>query len=135
MAADPVADLKKKANAAIGRGDLAQALSLLSEALAAAPSDRALWANRAYVHELCKEPALALSDAHAAIELDRGFSKGYLRAARALVALGRSDEAYEAVAAVIDRFPQVSSHGPGREETYGWVWPPGRSFCVGGGWV
>jgi tetratricopeptide (TPR) repeat protein len=101
-----VAHLKKRANEAIGKSDLQLALSVLSEALALAPDDRALWANRSYVHELRKAPIDALADARRAIELDPGFPKGFLRASRALVALGRPDEAYDLVAGVIEEFPQ-----------------------------
>lgn len=101
-----VSELKKRANEAIGKNDLQLALSVLCQALALAPDDRALWANRSYVHELRKAPADALSDARRAIELDPGFPKGFMRASRALVALGRAEEAYALVAGVIEEFPQ-----------------------------
>jgi len=101
-----VAELKKRANEAISKSDLPLALVALSQALELSPDDRVLWANRAYVHELRKAPADALADARRAIELDPEFPKGYLRASRALVALGRAEEAYEMVANVIADFPQ-----------------------------
>ena len=60
---DRIATLKRSATEAIGKHELPRALVLLNEALDLAPDDRALWTNRAYVHELRKAPADALSDA------------------------------------------------------------------------
>lgn len=101
-----LAELKKRANEAIGKSDLPLALSVLCQAIELSPDDRTLWANRAYVHELRKDPAHALADARCAIELDPGFPKGFLRASRALVALGLAEEAHALVAGVIEEFPQ-----------------------------
>jgi len=103
---DPIATLKRSATEAIGKHELPRALVLLNEALDLAPDDRALWSNRAYVHELRKAPADALSDARRAIELDPGFSKAHLRLGRALIALGRTEEAYSALASAVERWPQ-----------------------------
>jgi len=101
-----LAELKKKANEAISKNDMELSLSLLNQAIELAPDDRALWANRSYVHEMRKAPEEALRDARRTIEIDPGFPKGFLRASRALIALGRAEEAYELLAGVIEEFPQ-----------------------------
>lgn len=93
---DPVArssELNKLANAAIGQFKMEQALEHLNQALALAPLRASLWSNRAFVYESLKQPARALSDAQECLRLEPGMPKGQLRAARALLSLGRAEEA------------------------------------------
>jgi len=93
---DPVArssELNKRANAAIGQFKMEQALEHLDQALALAPLQASLWSNRAFVYESLRQPARALSDAQECLRLEPGAPKGQLRAARALLSLGRAEEA------------------------------------------
>ena len=93
---DPVArssELNKLANAAIGQFKMEQALEHLDQALALAPLRASLWSNRAFVYESLKQPIRALSDAQECLRLEPGMPKGQLRAARALLSLGRAEEA------------------------------------------
>ena len=93
---DPVArssELNKLANAAIGQFKMEQALEHLDQALALAPLQASLWSNRAFVYESLGHPARALSDAQECLRLEPGMPKGQLRAARALLSLGRAEEA------------------------------------------
>tara|TARA_B100000795_G_C22709820_1_gene403075 strand:+ start:113 stop:940 length:828 start_codon:yes stop_codon:yes gene_type:complete len=93
---DPLArssELNKLANAAIGQFKMEQALEHLDQALALAPLQASLWSNRAFVFESLKQPARALSDAQECLRLEPGMPKGQLRAARALLSLGRAEEA------------------------------------------
>ena len=95
-ALDPVArssELNKLANAAIGQFKMEQALEHLDQALALAPLEATLWSNRAFVYECTQQPARALSDAQECLRLEPGMPKGQLRAARALMSLGRAEEA------------------------------------------
>ena len=93
---DPVArsnELNKLANAAIGQFKMEQALEHLDQALDIAPLRASLWSNRAFVYESLKQPIRALSDAQECLRLEPGMPKGQLRAARALLSLGRAEEA------------------------------------------
>lgn len=104
--ADRAAALKASANKAIAQKKLGQALAELNEAIELAPDDVALWSNRAYVHELKKAHAAALADAQECISRSPNFSKGYLRAGRALVSLNRQEEAVAMLLGASERFPQ-----------------------------
>jgi len=98
--------LKAAANKSLMKNDLAAALKQLNEAIGLASSMSVLWSNRAYIHELRQAHDLALSDARQCIALSPGFAKGYLRAAKALTALGKSDEACEMLSGAMATFPQ-----------------------------
>lgn len=101
-----VAELKRLANAAIGALDMQAALRHLDAAVKLAPEEAAHWRNRAYVHEMLGQPAAALSDAQQCLHLAPDSSKGHLRAGRALVGLGRIDEALELLERAVSRDTQ-----------------------------
>eukprot|EP00310_Coccolithus_braarudii_P017257 CAMPEP_0183338396 /NCGR_PEP_ID=MMETSP0164_2-20130417/5710_1 /TAXON_ID=221442 /ORGANISM="Coccolithus pelagicus ssp braarudi, Strain PLY182g" /LENGTH=124 /DNA_ID=CAMNT_0025508243 /DNA_START=11 /DNA_END=382 /DNA_ORIENTATION=- len=98
--------LKATANKCIAKGELTQALAALGAALGTEPHMPVLWANRAYVYELQHEHEKALSDAQQCLQFAPDFSKGHLRAGRALTSLGRLAEARELLASASARFPQ-----------------------------
>ena len=102
-------ELKRLANAAIGRFDFEEALRLLDDAISLEPEQAALWSNRAYVHESLKQPAKALSDAQHCLKLAPDMPKGQLRAARALMALGRVEEALPMLERAVAQWPQEYS--------------------------
>ena len=90
--------LKELANAATSRFELGRALEYLGEAIGLEPRLAALWANRSHVHELLRDSEAALSDAHECMALAPSWAKGYYRAARALLSLGRYADAVAALA-------------------------------------
>lgn len=99
-------ELKRLANAAIGALDMQAALRHLDAAITLAPEEAALWINRAYVHETLGQPSAALSDAQQCLKLAPDSSKGHLRAGRALIGLGRIDEALELLERAVARDTQ-----------------------------
>ena len=90
-----VEELKRGANAAVSRLEFSLALAHLDEAIALSPSAALLFSNRAYVHEMLQQPERALSDAERSVQLAPEYAKGHLRRGRALIALGRFDDASE----------------------------------------
>eukprot|EP00316_Scyphosphaera_apsteinii_P009689 CAMPEP_0119314732 /NCGR_PEP_ID=MMETSP1333-20130426/33847_1 /TAXON_ID=418940 /ORGANISM="Scyphosphaera apsteinii, Strain RCC1455" /LENGTH=246 /DNA_ID=CAMNT_0007319915 /DNA_START=79 /DNA_END=819 /DNA_ORIENTATION=- len=107
MSDDPrIKQLKAAANKAIAKHDLETALHQLNEAIELAPDMDVLWANRAYVRELRLEHELALGDAQQCIEISPRFAKGFLRMGRALLGLGRVEEAYGVLSSAVELFPQ-----------------------------
>ena len=94
MASERVADLKAKANAAVTKSDFSTAVAHLTEALLEMqPGAKELWSNRAFALSAMGKHAEALVDAQRCIDMAPTFSKGYLRAGRALIALGRHSDA------------------------------------------
>ena len=90
--------LKELANAATSRFELGRALEYLGEAIGLEPRLAALWANRSHVHELLRDSEAALSDAHECMALAPSWAKGYYRAARRSLSLGRYADAVAALA-------------------------------------
>lgn len=91
--------LKTQGNAAFERGDWALALTHYSEAIAIDGSNHVLYSNRAAaLIEIGTRESLqrALADAVRCLTLRPDFGKGYLRKGRALLSLGRADDALEA---------------------------------------
>ena len=99
--------LLARANAALARLALEEALELLTQAIALAPDAKAL-CNRAYCFEQLHRYEAALADARAANALAPS-AKGYLRAARALLCLGRFDECQQELSAAAEERPALAS--------------------------
>lgn len=103
----PTADeLKALANNAVARSDFASAIRHLDDAVTLAPTDAAAFSNRAFAQSAVGHHAKALADAQCAMSLAPKSSKGYLRAGRALTALGRRDDAIALLEDAADSFPQ-----------------------------
>ena len=134
-------ELNKLANAAIGLFNMEQALEYLDQALALAPLQATLWSNRAFVYERLQQPARALSDAQECLRLDPGMPKGQLRAARALLSLGRAKEALALLeGAQCSQDPSLrqalqDALGSGSQGAVGAVGAVGRAPTAGGGGV
>lgn len=100
-------ELKALANKAVAKADWARAIQHLSEAIALAPSDATCFSNRAFALSSSGRHEEALADARQSMALAPNMSKGYLRAGRALVGLGRREDAIELLEDAADnRFPQ-----------------------------
>jgi tetratricopeptide (TPR) repeat protein len=109
MAADPAAraeELKTLANNAVSKSDFAAAVKHLTDAVALRPKAKELWSNRAFAWSALGQHEEALTDATHCISLAPTFSKGYLRAGRALIALGRREEAVTLLEDAAERMPQ-----------------------------
>lgn len=79
-------------------------------ALALDPTSAVLYANRSAAHARLENFGSAHADATRAVELDRGYVKGYYRRADAAAGLGRVKDAlkdYRAAAAVAPRDPDL----------------------------
>lgn len=100
-----VEELKSAANLAITKSDFAVAAQNLTEAIALAPKQKELYSNRAFVFSALGKHEEALADAKHCIASPT-FSKGYLRAGRALIGLGRWAEAVDLLEDASDRMPQ-----------------------------
>jgi tetratricopeptide (TPR) repeat protein len=98
--------LMKEANMAVAKGDMTGAVRLLSEAMTLDPKLEALWSNRSFALGALGRHNEALSDARTCIELNPASSKGYLRAGRALLALGRVSEASQLLESAVEAHPQ-----------------------------
>ena len=86
------AKLKDAATARYKEKDYAGALSLYTDALAAAPSS-GLYNNRAAAHMMLSQFEEAVADCAAAVKLDDKNTKAYLRGSKAELAQGRLTEA------------------------------------------
>ncbi|CAM9906939.1 unnamed protein product [Ascophyllum nodosum] len=93
-----IAEAKKKAgNEAFGAKDYGEALRLYSEAIDLDPSNCIYRSNRSACYVLKGNYAKAKEDAEACIRLNPDFVKGYYRLATALMDLGETVSALEAV--------------------------------------
>lgn len=101
-----VEELKSAANLAIAKSDFAGAARNLTEAISLAPKQKELYSNRAFVFSALGKHEEALADAKHCIATSPAFSKGYLRAGRALIGLGRWAEAVGLLEDASDRMPQ-----------------------------
>ena len=99
-------ELKAAANKASAKSDFAAAAQSLTEAIRLAPKQKELYSNRAFAFSSLGKHAEALADAKHCMAIAPAFSKGYLRAGRALVSLGRPEEAAELLEDAVDRMPQ-----------------------------
>ena len=99
-------ELKNQANVCVGKSDFAGAVKHLTEAIGLRPSIKELWSNRAFAWSALGRHDDALQDAQQCIRIAPAFSKGYLRAGRALLALGRNDEAADLLEDALDKMPQ-----------------------------
>ena len=99
-------ELKDLANKAVMKSDMTTALKHLTEALGLAPEMDALWSNRAYAYSALGRHTEALADARECMARAPSSAKGPLRAGRALLELGRAQEASELLQSAADTFPQ-----------------------------
>jgi hypothetical protein len=104
--AERAAELKAQANAAVAKSDFTGAVKHLTEALELQPSAKELWSNRAFAWSALGRHDEALKDAQQCIRVAPGFSKGHLRAGRALIALGRHDDAADLLEDAFEKMPQ-----------------------------
>lgn len=107
--ADAVAraeELKQLALKLVAKSDFAGAVKSLTEAIGLRPSVKELWSNRAFAWSSLGKHTEALADAQQCIAIAPGFSKGYLRAGRALIALGRCEEAAALLEDAAEKMPQ-----------------------------
>jgi hypothetical protein len=99
-------ELKALANRAVAHADFAGAVKHLSEAIELRPNLKELWSNRAFAFSSLGRHADALADAQHCMKIAPGFSKGHLRAGRALISLGRFDDAVDLLEDAVDAMPQ-----------------------------
>ena len=99
-------DLKALANACVAKSDFSGAVKHLTEAISLRPNGKELWANRAFAWSNLGRHEDALTDAQQCMRLAPTFSKGYLRAGRALVSLGRPGQAADLLEDAYDKMPQ-----------------------------
>lgn len=99
-------ELKAKANHAVAKSDFSGAVQHLTEAISLRPNAKELWSNRAFAWSALGRHDKALEDSQQCIKLAPTFSKGYLRAGRALVALGRYDDAADLLEDAYEKMPQ-----------------------------
>ena len=100
-------ELQQKANMAVAKGDMVGAVRFLTEAISIDAGMDSLFSNRAYAYAGLGRHEDALRDAQTCIDLNPASSKGYLRAGRALVALGRAKEASLMLDEAVEAHPQV----------------------------
>ncbi|KRZ29479.1 Serine/threonine-protein phosphatase 5, partial [Trichinella pseudospiralis] len=95
--------LRQEANECFKNEQYERAIELYSDALKYTPSDPQLLGNRSLANLRIELYGSALADATSAIEIDKGYVKGYYRRAQANMALGKFKLAlmdYEAVVKV-----------------------------------
>ena len=98
--------LKAKANACVAKSDFKGAVQHLTEAIGLNPKLKELWTNRAFAWSMLGQHDQALADARHCMVLAPAFSKGYLRAGRALMALGKHNEAVDLLFDASEKMPQ-----------------------------
>ncbi|XP_037949553.1 WD and tetratricopeptide repeats protein 1-like [Teleopsis dalmanni] len=106
---------KKMGNELLENEKYLQAINRYTDAIAKAPNSSVLYLNRAtaYMRRLWYgDVYAALRDCHQALSLDPSYIKAHFRLARALLELGRPQEAEECVRELIHRFPSyANNHG------------------------
>jgi len=90
-------NLKEQANAKLEARNFKDAMRLYTKSIAVHDGIPAIWSNRAALHLKLADFEAALSDARKAVELDKNYGKAYLRCGKALIGLGRFDEAVTVV--------------------------------------
>ena len=81
-------EFKEMGNEAYKARDFRKALAHYSAAIAVDPAIAAFWSNRAATNIMLMRPAAALADADQVCKLEPDNVKGFLRAGKALTALG-----------------------------------------------
>ena len=104
--ADSADDLKALANACVAKSDFTGAVTHLTAAIGLRPNGKELWANRAFAWASLGRHEDALKDAEQCIRIAPMFSKGHLRAGRALIALGQPGKAADLLEDAFDKMPQ-----------------------------
>jgi tetratricopeptide (TPR) repeat protein len=105
MAAAAASDLVRQANACVSKSDFAGAVKHLTDAIGIADT-KEVRANRAFAWTALGRNEEALTDAKHCIAIAPTFSKGYLRAGRALIALGRLKDAATLLEDAAEKMPQ-----------------------------
>ncbi|KAM3867232.1 LON peptidase N-terminal domain and RING finger protein 3-like [Diretmus argenteus] len=85
--------LRREGNGLYADRQMEAALERYNQAILIAPRDHILFSNRSQIHSGLKHYEKALRDAETACRLTPHWSKGHVRKAQALVALGRTEEA------------------------------------------
>ena len=98
--------LLKLANGCVGTSDFAGAVKHLTEAINRCPDIKELRANRAFAWTALGRNEEALSDAKHCIAIAPTFPKGYLRAGRALIAMGSIEDAATLLEDAANKMPQ-----------------------------
>ena len=98
--------LLQLANKCVGKSDFSGAVKHLTEAVNMAPDNKDLRANRAFAWSALGRHDEALTDAKHCIAVAPTFSKGYLRAGRALIAVGRIEDAAMLLEDATEKMPQ-----------------------------
>ena len=106
MQAERAEELLKLANHCVSKSDFAAAVTHLTEAVGLRPNQKELWSNRAFAWSALGRHEDALKDAQQCMLIAPTFSKGYLRAGRALIALGRYEDAADLLDDAAERMPQ-----------------------------
>lgn len=108
--------LKKQANAKLNKGDVAGARVLYGEGLACLPATgpetaegrelaASLYANRAVTFFREKKFAATVLDCDKSLELDPKHEKSYIRKWRALMALGKFEDAFKCLETAVSEIP------------------------------
>ncbi len=90
-------EFKAQGNQAAKEGRLADAIDCYTKAINLDGSNHVYYSNRANIYHQLEDYEAALADAEKCIELKPSFGKGFLRKADALTAMGKRDEAVEAL--------------------------------------
>jgi len=89
-------EYKAEGNRAFRGAEYTAAVRYFTESLRLNPNDPLVLGNRAAAFDKLGQHERAVTDAHAALQLDPTYLKGYFRLATAMLALRRPREAYEA---------------------------------------
>lgn len=107
--------LKSKGNEALSAGNLDEAIKCYTEAIHFNPNNAIYWCNRSAAH-LSRKPMAdtkaALADALEAKRLDSKYAKAYTRAASALQAMNKPNEALK----LLRQYPGISDANDSQEE-------------------